>query len=119
MPFKLGDVVRLKTGGPEMTVEAIDAMTPDVICTWVAEQIQRHGRFKSLTLQNVEGKQDRRKAPRVPSIERRLPQRSYYEPAKRFISHGEPEEGPLGGRSRLNCGTRKDIRLSPAKCGRP
>ena len=38
MQFKVGDVVRLKTGGPEMTVEATDEKSPDVICTWIAER---------------------------------------------------------------------------------
>ena len=55
-PFKVGDLVRLKTGGPEMTVEAVDARSPDVICTWVAESVRRHGRFKALLLQKVEDK---------------------------------------------------------------
>jgi uncharacterized protein YodC (DUF2158 family) len=52
--FKVGDVVRLKTGGPEMTVEAADEKSPDVICTRVAETVRRHGRFKALLLQKVE-----------------------------------------------------------------
>ena len=56
LPFKVGDIVRLKTGGPEMTVEAVDMKGPDVICTWVAETVRRHGRFKGLLLQKVEEK---------------------------------------------------------------
>ena len=51
--FKVGDVVRLKTGGPEMIVEAVDAKSPDVICTWIAEEVCRHGRFKALLLQKA------------------------------------------------------------------
>jgi uncharacterized protein YodC (DUF2158 family) len=53
MQFKVGDVVRLKTGGPEMTVEAADEKSPDVICTWIAETIRRHARFKALLLHKV------------------------------------------------------------------
>ena len=53
LPFKVGDIVRLKTGGPEMTVEAVDMKGPDVICTWVAETVRRHGRFKALLLRKV------------------------------------------------------------------
>ena len=56
LPFKVGDIVRLKTGGPEMTVEAVDMKGPDVICTWVAETVRRHGRFKALLLQKVDEK---------------------------------------------------------------
>jgi uncharacterized protein YodC (DUF2158 family) len=56
LPFKVGDIVRLKTGGPEMTVEAVDMKGPDVICTWVAETVRRRGRFKALLLQKVEEK---------------------------------------------------------------
>jgi hypothetical protein len=39
-----------------MTVEEADTRDPDVICTWIAEAVQRHGRFKSLTLHKVEEK---------------------------------------------------------------
>jgi uncharacterized protein YodC (DUF2158 family) len=53
MPFKVGDVVRLKTGGPEMTVEAADARDADVICTWLADKAPQHRRFKSLTLRKL------------------------------------------------------------------
>jgi uncharacterized protein YodC (DUF2158 family) len=53
MPFKVGDVVRLKTGGPEMTVEAADAKDADVICTWLADEALQHRRFKSLTLRKL------------------------------------------------------------------
>ena len=39
-PFKAGDVVCLRSGGPDMTVERIDAATPDIsiICVWFVEQ---------------------------------------------------------------------------------
>ena len=53
MPFKVGDVVRLKTGGPEMIVEAADARDADVICTWLADEAPQHRRFKSLTLRKL------------------------------------------------------------------
>jgi uncharacterized protein YodC (DUF2158 family) len=56
MQFKVGDVVRLKTGGSEMTVEAADEKSPDIICTWIAETVRRHGRFKALLLQKVDEK---------------------------------------------------------------
>ena len=54
MSFTVGDVVRLKTGGPEMTIEATDGKSPEVICTWLAEKVHQHSRFKSLTLRKVE-----------------------------------------------------------------
>jgi uncharacterized protein YodC (DUF2158 family) len=54
--FEVGDVVRLEIGGPEMRVEAVDPRSSHVICTWVAEHVQRHGRFKALLLQKVEEK---------------------------------------------------------------
>jgi hypothetical protein len=39
-----------------MRVEAVDPRSSHVICTWVAEHVQRHGRFKALLLQKVEEK---------------------------------------------------------------
>jgi uncharacterized protein YodC (DUF2158 family) len=53
MAFKVGDVVRLKTGGPEMIVEAVDGKSPDLICTWLADKLPQHRRFKALTLRKV------------------------------------------------------------------
>ena len=54
MTFAVGDVVRLKSGGPDMTVEATDAKSADVVCTWLAENERQHSRFKSLTLRKVD-----------------------------------------------------------------
>ena len=54
MPFVVGDVVRLKTGGPDMTVEAADKKRSDVVCSWLAENVRQHARFKSLTLRKVD-----------------------------------------------------------------
>jgi uncharacterized protein YodC (DUF2158 family) len=34
MEFKVGDVVQLRSGGPRMTVQSINASTKDVECTW-------------------------------------------------------------------------------------
>ena len=39
-----------------MTVEAVDPRSSHVICTWVAERVQRHGRFLPLHLQKVQEK---------------------------------------------------------------
>ena len=38
--FKVGDVVCLKSGGPDMTVERIETTAADasVICVWFVEQ---------------------------------------------------------------------------------
>jgi len=38
--FKIGDVVQLKSGGPEMTVSKIDA--EEVLCTWWSSQESDH-----------------------------------------------------------------------------
>jgi uncharacterized protein YodC (DUF2158 family) len=62
MPLKVGDVVRLKTGGPEMTVEVVEAKTPEVICTWLAEKTSLHSRFKSLTLRKIDAESVRTKS---------------------------------------------------------
>jgi uncharacterized protein YodC (DUF2158 family) len=59
MPLKVGDLVRLKIGGPEMTIEAVDGKSPAVICTWIAGAVRRRGRFNASILQKVEEKQDK------------------------------------------------------------
>jgi uncharacterized protein YodC (DUF2158 family) len=56
MGFKVGDVVLLKTGGPEMTVEAADEKRSDVVCAWVVDNVRQHARFKSLALRKVVAK---------------------------------------------------------------
>jgi uncharacterized protein YodC (DUF2158 family) len=61
MPFKVGDTVCLKIGGPDMTVEAVDLRSADVLCTWLADNVPQHSRFKSLTLRKAE--------PRPPKLE--------------------------------------------------
>ncbi len=37
-PIKAGDVVRLKSGGPEMTVASIGGMLGNVACQWFDEK---------------------------------------------------------------------------------
>jgi uncharacterized protein YodC (DUF2158 family) len=58
MPLKVGDLVRLKIGGPAMTIEAVDGRSPVVICTWIAGEVRR-GRFNASILQKVAEKQDK------------------------------------------------------------
>jgi uncharacterized protein YodC (DUF2158 family) len=53
MQFKIGDIVRLKTGGPEMTVEAVDLRTADVQCTWLTDNLLHRSRFKSLAVRDA------------------------------------------------------------------
>ena len=47
MDFKVGDIVRLRSGGPRMTVEAILPDMPGgpvVACSWFDENNQHHDR---------------------------------------------------------------------------
>jgi len=61
MPLKVGDTVRLKTGGPEMTVVGLDLENSDALCIWLVDNVVQRNRFKFLTLRKVE--------PRSPSLE--------------------------------------------------
>jgi uncharacterized protein YodC (DUF2158 family) len=53
MLFKIGDIVCLKIGGPEMTVEAVDPTTADVQCTWLVDNLLYRSRFKSLAVREA------------------------------------------------------------------
>jgi uncharacterized protein YodC (DUF2158 family) len=59
MPLKVGDLVRLKIGGPAMTIEAVDGKSPVVICTWIAGAVRHRGRFNASILQKVEDTPER------------------------------------------------------------
>jgi uncharacterized protein YodC (DUF2158 family) len=48
-PFKPGDVVRLNSGGPIMTVQELRA-PEDVICVWFDKTKQCHGVFNAAML---------------------------------------------------------------------
>lgn len=48
--LKVGDVVKLKSGGEKMTIESIDE-DGDAICVWFEESQVQRGTFISATLQ--------------------------------------------------------------------
>jgi uncharacterized protein YodC (DUF2158 family) len=47
MAFKIGDIVRLKSGGPAMTVTKVDdfGIRTIIKCTWFAENKNERGDF--------------------------------------------------------------------------
>jgi uncharacterized protein YodC (DUF2158 family) len=56
MAFKVGDVVRLKSGGPRMTVESIskDEMTRGTIwCVWFDKTDRKSGTFPEDALETA------------------------------------------------------------------
>jgi uncharacterized protein YodC (DUF2158 family) len=61
MAFAVGDTVKLKSGGPIMTVEDVDSgdgANVDIICVWFEKNQRQDGRFKAGTLKqaNVENR---------------------------------------------------------------
>jgi uncharacterized protein YodC (DUF2158 family) len=64
MMLKVGDIVRQKAGGPEMTVVGVDLRSSDAICIWLVNNVFQRNRFKFLTLQKIE-----RRSPRLEQIE--------------------------------------------------
>lgn len=52
--LKPGDVVRLKSGGPRMTVDWIDTDGHEIICTWFKGDERHRDRFGWNSLQLVE-----------------------------------------------------------------
>jgi uncharacterized protein YodC (DUF2158 family) len=43
--FKIGDIVQLKSGGPKMTINSADAMSPNVYVAWFVGSKREHARF--------------------------------------------------------------------------
>ena len=52
--FKPGDVVRLKSGGPLMTVHAVNPDGETVQCVWFVDKKQQFGEFMIVALINEE-----------------------------------------------------------------
>lgn len=53
--FSDGDVVRLKSGGPTMTVEQYDDIYQQVVCSWFAGDKHERARFSPASLVKVAG----------------------------------------------------------------
>ena len=53
MQFNIGDVVSLKSGGPEMTVESVN--DPEIICVWFERQKYHRKTFRREMLQEGSG----------------------------------------------------------------
>lgn len=50
--FAIGDIVRLKSGGPEMTIQSTPEGTSKVYnCQWFAGKKLEHGRFPADSLE--------------------------------------------------------------------
>ena len=52
--FTVGDVVRLKSGGPDMTVTALFPMRKEYGCTWFADHKLENTRFPEAALNRAE-----------------------------------------------------------------
>ncbi|RQV96945.1 DUF2158 domain-containing protein [bacterium] len=56
--FKVGDIVRLKSGGPDMTIESTNSLySGDYDCQWFAGKKLETGSFKEETLIAVDSKE--------------------------------------------------------------
>jgi uncharacterized protein YodC (DUF2158 family) len=53
--FKAGDVIRLKSGGPKMTVTSVadEWGAPMVYCVWFVGTKEQSGKFPPATLEHV------------------------------------------------------------------
>jgi len=55
MTFQAGDIVKLKSGGPEMTVQSTASESaPHLYCQWFAGKKLESGRFPTNSLDYVE-----------------------------------------------------------------
>jgi uncharacterized protein YodC (DUF2158 family) len=51
--FKPGDIVRLKSGGPDMTVSSIDPHKKYLHCEWFAGKKREFGQFSFVVIEAV------------------------------------------------------------------
>ncbi|WP_281439441.1 YodC family protein [Pseudomonas moorei] len=51
--FKIGDIVKLKSGGPDMTVQRWSTLENAYTCQWFAGKKLDHGSFKFESLELV------------------------------------------------------------------
>jgi uncharacterized protein YodC (DUF2158 family) len=51
--FQPGDTVRIKSGGPVMTVDGYDDITESVNCSWFQGQKRQSGTFIEATLEKA------------------------------------------------------------------
>ncbi len=49
-PFKIGDIVALKSGGPLMTVSAPATASGPILCSWFSGQVLMSSLFTAETL---------------------------------------------------------------------
>jgi uncharacterized protein YodC (DUF2158 family) len=68
--IKVGDVVQLKSGGPKMTVESIEANPAGILCTWFDGADKKSSCFQPDALEPAP-KKTKKATPRRPR--RRLP----------------------------------------------
>lgn len=59
MEFQVGDVVKLKSGGPKMTVSEVnvkflDSITRLILCIWFENGRRESGKFKPEELEKTE-----------------------------------------------------------------
>ena len=59
-PIKAGDVVRLKSSGPKMTVTHVDHSPPICACAWFAGSEVQRGEFYAVALKLDDGRSDTR-----------------------------------------------------------
>ena len=52
--FKKGDIVRLKSGGPRMTVKYTDTSLGELLCQWFASSKLHVGYFDPATVEPAE-----------------------------------------------------------------
>lgn len=55
--FKVGDIVKLKSGGPDMTVQIVPEKGENYRCQWFAGKKLEFGFFQFESLRSVEAEQ--------------------------------------------------------------